>query len=92
MSKKRAHATYDWLCRAVTKLEREVALYEEQLKEMGKNLEIAGQQFQSFNFSVNRERLEKDVAVIWETADKYKRAAKEYAERKSQKEKGEPEI
>jgi len=87
MSNERANATYDWLCRAVTKLGREVALYEKQLKEIGKSLEVMARQLQSLDFSVEREALEKGVAAFWETVEKYKRAEVEYAQRKSQKEK-----
>ena len=87
MSNELGNATYEWLCRAVTKLGREVALYETQLKEIGKSLEVMAQQLQSLDFSVEREALEKGVTVFWETAEKYKRAELEYAQRKSQKEK-----
>ena len=86
MSDEQADAIYGRLCREITRLDREIALYEVELRRIGKDFEVTGQQLQVFRFSIDREGLEKDIASLWDIIKQYEQAVLEYANKKDQKE------
>ena len=66
MSDAQADAIYGRLCREVSKLGRDIALYEAELKKVGKSLETTGHQLQKLNCDYQKalsERAEKTAQL-----------------------------
>jgi hypothetical protein len=87
MSDAQADAIYGRLCREVSKLGRDIALYEAELKKVGKSLETTGHQLQKLNCDVDRPSLETEISALWEFVESYQKALSERAEKTAQLEK-----
>lgn len=87
MSDEQADKIYGRVCREVTKLGRDVALYESEIKETGRNLETTGRQLVNLSFVFDKEQLKSRANSIGDLIQKYEQAKTEYAEKKAEKEK-----
>lgn len=87
MGDEQADQIYGRVCREFLNLGKEVALYESELKKIGRNLETTGRQVAGLSFGFDKEQVKSEVDSMSDLIKKYEQAKADYAQKKIEKEK-----